>query len=218
MFDRIIPTHSALECAAMYGLTVDDLVDATSVLDCPSAASYLIRETIERGGSIVGADPTYSLPPGRLIAAATRELEVIADFAHRGGNNAYRPFGNAAAFVQHRRRAARLFREHFLLAASGRLPSPYVAASPVSLPFGDDSFSLTLTTYSPSNAGGDQSRAGLRELARVTAGEVRVAFFDSGAHPTWITELEDEGVSVETTPSGFEIAGRTSTVATIHVR
>jgi ubiquinone/menaquinone biosynthesis C-methylase UbiE len=164
----LITSRSAAEYRAMF-----DLADLTtdSVLDCCAGGASFAAEI---GGASVALDPVYR--HGR--AALAEQIRV----GQQGANGlAYANaeyfdwswYGDPARREEMRTRAAR----HFLADIAAR-PDHYVAGDVHRLPFADNSFDLVLCShllFTWSDVFDDDwHRRAIREMLRVSRGEVRI--------------------------------------------
>ncbi|WP_051966779.1 class I SAM-dependent methyltransferase [Kitasatospora mediocidica] len=146
------------------------------VLDCPGGAAGLVAEARQLGCRVVATDPVYALPLSTRLARAeaARRRMAIAMPASPGRYLAprYRPYDK---YLRSWDRARALFAADTLAHPDG-----YVAAALPRLPFADDTFALTLSSYLlfayPALFSPQAQLTALLELARVTApgGEVLV--------------------------------------------
>ena len=170
--DILVSARSLAEYQAMFGLTDDELA-AGRILDCPAGAASFVAEAAAAGGAVVGADLAYAMDREALLRRAGDDV-VRANGASRARPDQYewRWFGAADHHLQVRRGAYERF------ASSYGLGGPYVAAALPSLPFADRTFAITLSSHLlfcwADRLDVAFHVAALVELARVTAGEVRV--------------------------------------------
>lgn len=192
------------EALAMFDLDWAALA-GKRVLDCPTGPSSLVAEAHARGVDMVGCDPIYAEGVDALRARGLADIEVVVarveahrekwDWAHYGDLEALR-----------RKRAAAL--ERFLADLAAGLPTGrYVTAALPHLPFPDGHFDLVLNghlLFSYSARFSDTFLLdSLRELVRVSAGEVRVYPIQPFHLPAYVRDprfgqlqaaLEAEGV------------------------
>jgi hypothetical protein len=190
----------------MFELTDDDLLNGP-ILDCPAGASPFGALVRAIGGDVVSVDPAYGQADG-LVERVAADIARIADWqrAHPAGFNwAY--LGSPEELTRRWRAALSIF------AADFAPDDPrYVAAALPRLPFPDDRFALTLSGFLlfvyPELFGPDDLLAALRELTRVTRGEVRVypVTSSAGEHydemPALRAALAAKGVGTEIHPTG----------------
>jgi hypothetical protein len=157
----------------MFVLTDDDLTGGP-ILDCPGGASPFGAQVRARGGAVVSVDPAYDRPPEELTAMVRDDIERTYAWAatqHETVNWSY--LGSADAMRRAFEVAADLFATDY--APGGPW---YVAARLPDLPFPDRYFRLALCSHLlfcyPEYLSFADHLAGLLELTRVTAGEVRV--------------------------------------------
>jgi hypothetical protein len=171
---RLVVTPRALaDYRDMFVLTDDDLT-AGPILDCPGGASPFGAQVRARGGTVVSVDPAYTAPLADLIAVVRADIQRTYTWAATQDatvNWAY--LGSAEAMRRGFEVAADLFALDYAPASTW-----YVAARVTRLPFPDRHFRLALCSHLlfcyPEYLTYAEHRAGLMELMRVTAGEVRV--------------------------------------------
>jgi hypothetical protein len=170
----------------MFLLTDDDL-RVGPILDCPAGASPFGALVRALGGEAVSVDPAYG-QADRLVERAAADITRVAEWqrAHPDGFN-WSYLGSPEELAKTWRAALEVFAADF--APDG---SRYVTAALPRLPFPDGRFALTLSGFLlfvyPELFGHDDLVAALRELARVTRGEVRVYPLQSSAGEPY-TEL-----------------------------
>ncbi|MFC9693515.1 class I SAM-dependent methyltransferase [Kribbella sp. NPDC056951] len=163
-------SRSYAEYEAMFDLT--ELPD--SVLDCSAGGSSFTAEAAARGVDVVAVDPAYELTMPELVDTVRRSLpattEIIEDHEARF---VWKWYGTPERRDEMRLEAADRFLQDI-----GAEPDRYVAAALPELPFEDGRFELALCSHLlftwADTFGRDWHLAALRELIRVTSGEVRV--------------------------------------------
>lgn len=156
----------------MFQLTEADLLDGP-ILDCPAGASSFGAAVRAIGGEVVSVDPAYAAPDG-LVDRVAADIARISEWqrAHPAGFN-WDYLGSPEELAKTWTAALSIFATDF--APDG---ARYVAAALPRLPFPDDRFALALSGFLlfvyPELFGPDELLAALRELTRVTRGEVRV--------------------------------------------
>ncbi|MFB6721461.1 class I SAM-dependent methyltransferase [Kribbella sp. NPDC056345] len=163
-------SRSYAEYEAMFDLT--EL--PASVLDCSAGGSSFTAEAAARGVDVVAVDPAYELTMPELVDTVRRSLPVGNDIVEEHEDK----------FVWHwygapeRRDEMRLEAADRFLQDIGEAPDRYVAAGLPELPFEDGRFELALCSHLlftwADTFDRDWHLAALRELIRVTSGEVRV--------------------------------------------
>jgi hypothetical protein len=168
-----VTPRSLSEYRDMFLLTDADLT-AEPILDCPAGASPFGAQVRARGGTVVSVDPEYHRPLQELVGRVRADLERTAAWmAANPGNFDWSYLGSPPAVIRAFELAAELF-------ATDYVPdgSRYLAAALPDLPFPDRRFRLTVSSHLlfsyPAHLDFDAHVAGLLELVRVTAGEVRV--------------------------------------------
>jgi hypothetical protein len=157
----------------MFSLT-DSELRAGPLLDCAAGASPFGAQVRLRGGSVVSADPLYTVARDELVELATRDAERIADWVAANPEAFdWDYLGAPGPALRAWELAIDLFARDY--EPDGRR---YVAASLPSLPFPDGYFRLAVSGYYlfsyPAQVTFDGHIAAIAELVRVTAGEVRL--------------------------------------------
>ncbi|GAB4588838.1 hypothetical protein Ntsu_66700 [Nocardia sp. IFM 10818] len=201
--EYLLTARSLAEYRAMFALTDAEL--RGHILDCPGGAASFTCEAVEFGARAVAVDPVYAQPAGELreTALADTDRGNAWSAAHAGDYLWDFYGGDPAVHRRMRHRAVRRF-----VADLVACPQRYVEAGLPSLPFADKEFDLVLSshllfTYAD-RLKPDFHLAALLELARVSAGEVRVypLVEHSGAELTdlvaWLRgELDGKGIRSE---------------------
>jgi hypothetical protein len=200
---RLVVTPRALaDYRDMFVLTDEDLV-AGPILDCPGGASPFGAQVRARGGTAVSVDPVYTTGPAELMALVRADIErTYAWAATQDATVNWSYVGSADAM----RRAFEVGADLFAMDYDPGSPW-YVAAQLPNLPFPDRHFRLALCSHLlfcyPEYLGYAEHLAGLLELMRVTAGEVRVYPLIDTAAATYPrlaelrTDLAARGVETE---------------------
>jgi hypothetical protein len=194
----------------MFLLTDDDLY-AGPILDCPAGASPFGALVRALGGEAVGVDPAYAEPDG-LVQRAAADIARVAEWqrAHPAGFN-WSYLGSPEKLSRSWTAALEVFAADF-----APDDSRYVAAALPHLPFPDGRFALTLSGFLlfvyPELFGHAELLAALRELVRVTRGEVRIYPLTSSAGesygelPALRAALDADGIDTEIRPTGCTYA------------
>jgi hypothetical protein len=169
----VVTPRSLSDYRDMFLLQDDDLLGGP-ILDCPGGASPFAAQVRARGGTVVSVDPEYHRPLRELVERVRADLERTAAWmAANPGNFDWTYLGSPRAVTRAFELAAELFATDY-----ARGGSRYVAAALPDLPFPDRRFRLTVSSHLlfsyPAHLDFDAHVAGLLELVRVTAGEVRV--------------------------------------------
>ncbi|MEU1544791.1 hypothetical protein [Nocardia sp. NPDC005745] len=168
----LLTGRSLSEYRAMFALTGDDL--RGEILDCPGGAASFAAEAAALGARVVAVDPVYRLPAAELTALAAEELEHSTSHTTAAADRYVWDFyGDPDGHRLVREAAAARFAED-LRANPGRYRFGLLPA--LDLP--DRAFDLVLSshllfTYAD-RLDFDFHLATLRELARLSCGEVRV--------------------------------------------
>ncbi|MEV0251382.1 methyltransferase domain-containing protein [Nocardia sp. NPDC050712] len=169
----LVSARSLAEYRAIFDLTDADLV-GRRILDCPGGAASFTSEASDLGARVIATDPIYSRSAERLRSLAVSETDRGSDWA-TAHYDRYRWdwYGGPEQHRAIRHAAAKLF-----AADLTAHPERYIAAELPTLPFRDNSFDLVfsshlLFTYAD-RLDANFHLASLLELARVSAGEVRL--------------------------------------------
>lgn len=191
------------------------------VLDVASGPGSFVAEAVALGLDATGCDPAYAGDPDLIVARGTADIESCREQIRKSpGVLAYRDID---AFYRQKYLALERFAADFRL---GRSMGRYVAAALPRLPFADASFDLVLSgnflmIYAPLADGGMHAgndfdlefhRLAIRELARVTRGELRVTGIHTWTQPPKphpycepVTRaLEDAGCDVRRLPIDYD--------------
>lgn len=156
----------------MFLLTEDELV-AGPILDCPAGASPFGAQVRARGGAVVSVDRAYKATAEDLLARVRDDIQRLRPWVQANLDNIdWSYLGAPDAVFRHWELAA-----DFFMADYRPDGERYVAAELPALPFADEHFALTVSSHLlftyPDFISFDEHVAYLRELVRVTAGEVR---------------------------------------------
>jgi hypothetical protein len=168
----IVTPRPLFDYRNMFLLTDEELL-AGPILDCPAGASPFAAQVRARGGKAVSVDPIYG-PRADVVA------RVAADLAHVHAWLTAGPVGLDWSYLGSADAMLRAFEvsSDFFLADYAEGGPDYVAAALPTLPFADGEFRLTLSSHLlftyPAIVSFDEHVAYLREMVRVTSGEVRV--------------------------------------------
>jgi Methyltransferase domain len=170
--DYLISARSFEEYRAMFAITDADLTGA--VLDCPGGGSSFTARASAVGMTALAADPVYARPAepaGRLAVAETQRGS--AHTAAGADRYVWDFYGDIDGHAAIRRASAEIFADDIIAH-----PDRYVPAALPELPFGDDHFDLVLSSHFLFTYADRLDvrfhLAALRELYRVTRGEVRI--------------------------------------------
>ncbi|WP_310886846.1 hypothetical protein [Rhodococcus sp. SBT000017] len=203
-------SRSLAEYRAMFSLTEDDL--NSRILDCPGGAASFTGEVNGLGGKATACDSAYfDTTPADLAAIAINEAERGNAFVHTHRHNyTWTYFADPDHHERIREDAAGRFatdiNDHPEQYVPGRLPS---------LPFGDDSFDLVLSShllFSYSDVLDHQFHIdSITELARVSRGEVRIFPLVAVGEPTpyphlgeLLENLADRGIDCRIVKVDYE--------------
>ena len=202
----------------MFQLAVDDLL-AGPILDCPAGASSFGALVRAIGGEVTSVDPAYAAPDDLVD-------RVAADIARISAWQRANPAGFNWDYLGSPEELATTWDAALSIFAADFTPDDarYVAAALPRLPFPDDRFALTLSGFLlfvyPELFGPDELLVALRELTRVTRGEVRVYPVLSSAGEAYAelpalraalaahgvdTEIRNTGCAWNTTPGSDQM-------------
>ena len=171
--DIIVTARPFDEYVAMFDLTDADL-RAGPVLDCPAGASGFAHGARARGADVTAVDPVYAQPHADLVARARRDTAYGNEYVRmHPGTYAWGFFRDLDDHLARRMGAVEAFdadrRAH---------PDRYVTGALPSLPFAAGAFDLVVSSHLlfvyPDHFDYPAHLAGVRELARVASGEVRM--------------------------------------------
>jgi hypothetical protein len=170
--EYLISARSYEEYQAMFALTDNDIAGA--ILDCPGGGSSFTARANADGATAIATDPVYATPRESLAEHVISETDRGSAHTAAGSDRYVWDFyGDLAGHARIRRESAALFARDLLAN-----PNRYVPASLPKLPFADGQFDLVLSshfffTYAD-RLDAEFHRNALRELYRVSRGEVRV--------------------------------------------
>lgn len=170
--DYLVSCRSFIEYQAMFALTDADLTGR--LLDCPGGGASFTATVCERGGDATAADPAYAGPAADLVRRLDGEVERGSAWTTAHAERYVWDFyGDPARHARLREESARRLGEDLQ-----RHPDRYVPAALPALPFPHATFDLVVSshllfTYAD-RLDADFHLAALRELARVSRGQVRV--------------------------------------------
>ncbi|WP_109505230.1 hypothetical protein [Nocardioides speluncae] len=204
--ELVITPRPLADYRDMFLLTDDDLT-AGPILDCPGGTSPFGAQVRRRGGTVVSVDPSYDVPRAELAERSAADLKTLMAWAAANPDNFdWSYLGGPGVVDRYWQTAAELFFTDF--EPDGER---YVPALLPSLPFTDGQFRLALSSHLlfsyPEYLSFDDHLAGILELVRVTAHEVRIfpLVDTAGApHPRFddlLAALAEHGVSTEIRPA-----------------
>ncbi|WP_329571260.1 hypothetical protein [Kitasatospora sp. NBC_01266] len=169
------------EYRLLFGLTDQDLLGGP-VLDCPGGASSFAAESRALGAQVTSADPVYHLPPGELESLVRDHHEATAAFGLAIADQLdFSWAGSPERHLERWQNAADTFLQDFTVlhdfAADHGNPAAraYVPAALPELPFADRQFRISLCGFLLFTfPGAVDQEAAIRELVRVTEGEVLI--------------------------------------------
>lgn len=163
------------EYLRIFDLT-EDLLDRSEVLDCPAGASSFTAECRRRGYSSTACDILYGLSAGELLKKGREDIRhVFERFDEVSHLYIWKYYKDREEVIGLRSNALSLFSEDF---ERGLREGRYVHAGLPHLPFRDGRFNLVLSGHFLFLYGDrldvDFHISCLRELLRVSSGEVRI--------------------------------------------
>ena len=182
------------------------------VLDCPAGPSSFTAEACARGHRVTACDMLYNLPVRELEEKGNRDIALIGqkleETAHLFRWNYY---GDKNRHMGHRVAALSRFVADY---PAGVEKGRYVRAELPHLPFADNSFALVISSHFfflyGERLGPGFHVESLKEMARVSSGEVRVyplIGLDAKPYPHMdevLLLLERAGIGSELRPTPFE--------------
>jgi hypothetical protein len=179
------------------------------ILDCGSGASPFGAQVRALGGSVVSVDPVYQHAATDLQAIVLNDLALVARWT-RDHSECFdwSNLGSPRMCERYFRLAAELFVADYRPDAAH-----YVAAGLPTLPFRDGGFDLSLCSHllfsSANHLSYAETLSAIRELLRVTHGEVRIyplTSLEGTPYPgldELRAQLSAEGYASELRPSSF---------------
>ena len=163
------------EYLRIFDLT-EDLLDGSEVLDCPAGASSFTAECRRKGRSSTACDILYGLPAEELIRKGREDIRhVFERFDEVSHLYIWKYYKDKGEVMGLRSKALSLFSKDF---ERGLREGRYVHAGLPHLPFPDGRFDLVLSGHFLFLYGDrlnvDFHISCLRELLRVSSGEVRI--------------------------------------------
>lgn len=199
------------EYMRMFNLDVSIFKKGT-VLDCPAGPSSFTAEAHRIGFDVAACDILYNVPAAKLIEKGREDIEHTFQKVD-GVPHLYvwKYYKNRNEIIALRRKALGLFADDF---PDGLRNDRYVQAELPRLPFADRTFSLVLSSHFlflyGDRLGVDFHVASLKEMVRVSSGEVRVyplQGLDAKPYPymeSVLSRLRSEKINVEIVSTPFE--------------
>lgn len=183
-----------------------------SVLDCPSGAASFAVEAAPLGIHVTAVDPFFDQSVAKLKAIGEADIEHVMDEVQKVWHLYSSGFFASIEQVRSTRlRSLSLFSQDF---ASGKAAGRYVPALLPHLPFPDGRFDLVLSGHFlfiyDDRFSYDFHLAAVRELARVSSGQVRIfppRSMNREPYPQLDQlrrDLERHGITSEVHPSNYE--------------
>lgn len=195
-----------------------------SVLDCPSGAASFTAEAAPFSINVTAVDPLFENSVAKLRAIGTVDIDHVMDEVEKV-RHAYMSgyFQSVEQMRAARRRSLDLFCADY---TDRKTQGNYVPALLPHLPFADGQFELVLSGHFlfiyDDRFDYAFHLAAIRELARVSAGEVRLfppAGMNRKPYPQLDQlrrELEREGIESELIPSNFEFVQGWNQILVLH--
>ena len=209
--DRVVfYGRSLAEYEKFFNLDLSQLLGQT-ILDCPSGAASFAAEAAQRQISVVAVDPFFSNPVEKLRTVGLADIEHVMEEVEKVWHlYASGYFASIQDVRTTRQRSLDLFCADF---PAGKSSGRYVDALLPNLPFENGKFDLVLSGHFlfiyDDRFDYDFHLAAIRELARVSSGEVRI-FPPRGMNrqpyphlDRLRRELERLGIVSEVRPSNF---------------
>jgi hypothetical protein len=154
----------------------EDFLHGINVLDCPAGASSFTAESLRKGLSVTACDVLYDLLMKDLVRKGQKDIRhVFERFDEVSHLYTWKYYRNRKEVIDLRRKALSLFSEDYI---GGIKRGNYVQACLPDLPFPDGRFDLVLSSHFLFLYGDrldiDFHMSCLRELLRVSSGEVRI--------------------------------------------
>jgi hypothetical protein len=163
------------EYVDMFGLE-ENVLRRGPVLDCPAGAASFTAEATGRGLDVTACDLLYGQPVEGLIKKSEADMEHVFDrFDEAAHLYTWKYYRSKEDVIAHRKKALDSFMDDY---RRGLEAERYVHAELPLLPFPDGKFRLVLSSHFlflySQWLDFDFHIASLRELVRVSSGEVRV--------------------------------------------
>ena len=195
-----------------------------SVLDCPSGAASFAAEAAPLGIRVTAIDPFFENPVEKLRAIGEADIAHVMEEVEKVRQVYTSTYFNSVEHMRStRRRSLELFCEDF---TGGRAEGRYVPALLPNLPFADGEFELVLSGHFlfiyDDRFDYAFHLAAIRELARVSSGEVRLfppAGMNRKPYPQLDQlrgELERDGIASEVIRSNFEFVQGWNQILVLH--
>ena len=182
------------------------------VLDCAAGPSSFTAEASKRGFDVTACDVLYGNPIETLADKGSKDIEhtfqKVDDVPHL---YVWKQYKDRQEIIGLRHKALSLFEQDYL---DGLRQGRYIRAELPRLPFPDKAFSLVLSSHFLFLYGDrldvDFHVASLKEMTRVSSGEVRVyplQGLDAKLSPhldNVLSRLRAEGIRAEIVPTPFE--------------
>ncbi len=222
--DRIVFIgRTYFEYMRMFDLNESDLKRGV-VLDCAAGPSSFTAEAHKQGLHVTACDTLYRVPPEKLVEKGRVDIEhtfqKVDDVPHL---YVWKYYKNRDEIIGLRHQALETFAEDF---PYGLREGRYVRAELPRLPFPDRKFSLVLSSHFLFLYGGrlspDFHFASLKEMARVSSGEVRVyplQGLDAKPYPDMdevLAHLRADGIRAEIVPTPFEFQRGSNTMLRLY--
>jgi len=217
--------RSLAEYKLFFNLDLPALKGKT-VLDCPSGAASFTAEAAPLGTNVTAVDPLFENSVEKLRAIGETDIDHVMDEVEKV-RHAYmsRYFESVEQMRTARRRSLDLFCADF---ARRKAEGRYVPALLPNLPFADKQFDLVLSGHFlfiyDDRFDYPFHLAAVRELARVSADEVRLfppAGMNRKPYPQLEQlrrELKQDGIESEVIRSNFEFVQGWNRILVLHAR
>lgn len=194
------------------------------VLDCAAGPSSFTAEAHRSGFRAIACDLLYELPVDRLLAKGRNDIEHVFDKLDEVRHlYTWKYYRDKDEIISYRHASLDLFSRDF---HAGLTEGRYVHAELPRLPFPDKTFSLVLVSHFLFLYGDrldlEFHQACLKELVRVSSGEVRIfplQGLDAKPYPQMdevLAHLRADGIRAEIVPTNFEFQRGSNKMLRLH--
>ncbi len=175
--DKVVLLGRTLdEYLRFFALSAADL-EGREILDVASGVSSFCAEANARGWRVTAFDRIYGWSPAQIAGQGSEDLQAVVREIGAAGTYRWDFYQTPERMGEYRERARRLFLTDYAADRSGD-GRRYVAGELPRLPFADGQFDLVLVSYLllvyEDQFSYEFHRDSMRELLRVTRGEVRI--------------------------------------------
>lgn len=210
VLDRVVLLGRTFEEYCRYFAIDPNQARSLEILDVASGVSSFCVEAHQAGWRVTATDPIYETSVEEIAPRCQADLESVVRDIGLAQTYRWDFYGSPAGMKTYRERAYRAFLADYAVARGTR----YVAGRLPSLPFPDGRFDLTLVSYLllvyEDQLDYEFHRRALRELLRVTSGEIRIyptVTFEARP-PQWLdrwrNDVEFAGIEIREVATDFE--------------